>query len=268
MDSKFNNKQIKKILYVMVMEEESNAVLESQKFTKDEEFSALHGNILDVHYLEYTKNSENIENYKDKSIIYIIRPRKDPLHNTSQFGTEIAFLLTYLGIQQFKPDIVISMGYAGYTNYNNDLKRELTLGDVAIARDKSIYHSRIMIIKEYEKTCEGHYPLHNCENMVKSLNYHSCKVGTDSSFIPHDQCAFGKEIHVVEMELCSVARAAAYFNLPCVGVKIISDTKSDSHDEKERQEMFIKSLMIMREKFYNVFKELNEYMFDKFVEEL
>jgi nucleoside phosphorylase len=263
----FENKQIKKILYVIVMEEESNAVLEMENFKKDEEFSALHSNLLDVHYLEVNKNESGSE--EDKGIIYIIRPRKDPIHNTSLFGTEISFLLTYLGIHQYKPDVVISMGYAGYTNFNNDLNgRDLGLGDVAIAREKSMYHSRVMIIKEYEKTCEGHYPLHNCENMVKELNYFSCRVGTDSSFIVHDHCAFSKEIHVVEMELCSVARAAAYFNIPCVGVKIISDTKCDSLDEKERQEMFIKSLMIMREKFFTVFKEMNAYMLNKNVGDL
>lgn len=256
--------KIKKILFVIVMEEESNAILEMEKFKKDEDFSELHRNLLDVHYLEVNTGSE-----EDKGVIYIIRPKKDPLHNTSLFGTEIAFLLTYLGIQHYKPDVVISMGYAGYTNFNNDLNgRDLNLGDVAIAREKSIYHSRVMIIKEYEKTCEGHYPVHNCENMVKELNYFSCRVGTDSSFIVHDHCAFSKEIHVVEMELCSVSRAAAYFNVPCIGVKIISDTKSDSYDENERQEMFIKSLMIMREKFFSVFKELNAYMLNKSIEEL
>ena len=262
-ENKFENKKIQKILYVIVMEEESNSVLEMENFKKDEAFSGIHHNLLDLHSLEIDNGTE------EKNTIYIIRPKKDPLHNTSLFGTEIAFLLTYLGIQQFKPDLVISMGYAGYTNFNDDLNgKELSLGDVAIAREKSIYHAREMIIKEYEKTCEGHYPLHSCDNMVKHLNYFSCRIGTDSSFVIHDHCAFRKEIHVVEMELCSVARASSYFNIPCIGVKIISDTKSDSHDEKERQEMFIKSLTIMREKFFSVFKELNKYILNKYTDEL
>jgi len=70
------------------------------------------------------------------------------------------------------------------------------------------------------------------------------------------------------MELCSVARACAYFNVPCMGVKLISDSGSDEVDEKEREKQFLESLTILRKKFYETFGLLNNYLIHKTIVDL
>jgi len=148
---------------------------------KDETLSGEFSNILEAFVLykdidgksNVSNGTENgIENGSSSSVnnenkikIIIIRPINDPINNTSLFGTEIAFFLTYTGIKHFKPDVVISMGYAGDTGLENDAK--LTHGSVVIAKEKSMYHRREMIIKFFEKTSEGHYPVISCHKLCE-----------------------------------------------------------------------------------------------------
>jgi hypothetical protein len=241
---------IGKILYCVVMHEESSHLLKDG-FVQDTsvEFS----NVLEA----YVKKTESGD-------VIIIRPKNDPLHNTGLFGTEIAFFITYIGIKHYNPDVVISMGYAGDTGVGEKLK----LGSICIAEEKSIYHRREMIIKFFENTSHGHYPVMSCPNLCKELNYVNAKVGTSNSFVDHDKIAHAKNIKVVEMELCSVARACSYFNTPCIGVKIISDSGDETVSEEEREKQFLKSLVILQKSFYYSFENLNTYLFGKKVDEL
>ena len=261
------NKQliVKKILYVIVMPEESSVLLQNEKFVKDETLSGEYSNILESFTLtkEVSKENDSTEKYQ----IIIIRPTNDPINNTSLFGTEISFFISYIGLKHYKPDLIISLGYAGDTSTIDE--ERLKLGSVVIAKQKGLYHRREMIIKFYEKTSEGHYPLLNCDQMVKSLGFHSCSVGTSNSFCKHDNVAVNKGIKVVEMELCSVARAGAYFNVPCIGVKIISDGGSDSiQNEEEREKQFLESLEIMKNTLYSTFGKLNGFLLGKKIDEL
>ena len=239
------------------MIEESDSVLNKEKFTKDTTLTLGYENILEAFTL--TKENEQI---------ILIRPKIDPLHSTSLFGTEISFFITYMGIKLFSPDIVISIGYAGESTLEIEGDKNLGLGAIVIAKEKSMYHRRNMIVKYFEKTSEGHYPVLSCEKLVEDLNYHSCSVGTSNSFVNHDHIAITKGIKVVEMELCSVARACLYFNVPCVGVKIISDSGAQDMSEEERTKQFLASLVVMREKFFDTFEKLNLYLIGKKVTEL
>ncbi len=45
--------------------------------------------------------------------VSLAMPKKDSLHNVESVGTEVAYLLGYLGIQRFKPDLVINFGSCG-----------------------------------------------------------------------------------------------------------------------------------------------------------
>jgi nucleoside phosphorylase len=252
------NKIINKILYIVVMQEESSALLDRDKFIKDEEFCAQYKNILESFI--FTNNENNTQ-------IILIRPLEDPLHKTGLFGTEIAFFQTYVGIKHYSPDVVISMGYAGEVACEKVKESVLTHGSVVIAKQKSIYHRRNMIIEFFQKTSEGHYPLHSCETLVKQMGYHSCNVGTSNSFVKHDHIAAANQIKVVEMELCSVARACYYFNVACIGIKIISDTPDNLSDE-ERMKQFLDSLPILKDKFYETYKNVNNFLLGKSLSEI
>jgi len=100
------------------------------------------------------------------------------------------------------------------------------------------------------------------------LGFFSAHVGTSNSFVAHDSVAVAKNIKVVEMELCSVARACAYFKVPCIGVKLISDGGSEHEDEKERERQFLENLTVLRKKFYDTFEVLNSYLIHKKIEDL
>jgi hypothetical protein len=248
---------INKILYVIVMQEESSALLEQEKFIKDETFCNEYSNILESFILTKDDNSQ----------IILVRPLEDPLHKTGLFGTEIAFFQTYVAIKFYSPDVVVSMGYAGEVAQDGQNESKLSHGSVVVAKEKCVYHRREMIVKFFEKTSQGHYPLHSCQALVKEMGYHSCSVGTSNSFVKHDYIAASSNIQVVEMELCSVARACYYFNLPCIGLKIISDTPDNLSDE-ERMKQFLESLPILKAKFYETFNKVNKFVIGKRIEEI
>lgn len=250
-------RQIKTILYVVVMKEESDAVLHMHDFVLDKNFTNEYKNILESFVFNNKESGQKI---------IVMRPTIDPVHNTGLFGTEIAFFLAYVGIKNYSPDLVVSMGYAGDTGMTPE--ESLKHGTVVIAKEKGVYHRRQMLIKLYEKVSEGHYPLNNCEKLCKALGYESHPVGTSNAYVQHDQIATEKKIKVVEMELCSVARACAYFDVTCVGVKIISDCSTDNVDEKEREKVFLDNLMILRRKFNETFETLNKFLVNKKLSDL
>lgn len=247
-------KTITKILYFIVMPQESENIIKTLSMIKDDIFSNKFSNLLESFYLK-----------QDNSEIIIVRPVDDPFHKNFLFGTEIAFTLTYLGIQHYSPHVVVNMGYAGNTGYNKELK----LGDVVIAKDKTVYHRREMIIDRAKPTSEGNYPLFDCSKLVKELGYHYGLVGTSNSFVKHDDIAFKAGIVAVEMEICSVNRAAFYFGTPCIGVKIISDGDEDDNvDAKTREKRFLESLEIMQKTLHSTFITLNKYLLNKKISDL
>jgi hypothetical protein len=251
------NKKINKVLYAIVMPEESQILIEKFNFRKDEEFSNSHETLLET--FVHKDQFRNLE-------LIIVRPLNDPFNNTPLFGTEIAFLTTYLAAKHYDPDLIVSLGYAGSTGVKKDLK----LGDIVLSKDCSLYFRRNMIIEYYQKTSMGLYPVYNCSKTSEALEFPLTLIGSSNSFVNHDEIACSKMIEVVEMELCSVARAAYYFKIPCVGIKIISDTSKNDEltDEKERANEFLKSLEIMREKILVAFEKFNEFLVEKKLGEL
>jgi len=251
------NKNIEKVLYSIVLPEESQTLIEKYNFKKDDSFSLSHSNLLEtfIHI-----NSEK------KLEIIIVRPLNDPFNNTPLFGTEIAFLTTYLAAKHYNPDLIISFGYAGTTGLN----KTLGLGDIVLSKDCGYYFRRNMIIEYYQKTSMGLYPVFNCLNASEILGFSLALIGSSNSFVNHDEIAHSKNIEVVEMELCSVARAAYYFKIPCIGIKIISDTSKNNEgtDENERALEFLKSLEIMKGKILIAFEKFNDFLKQKKIGEL
>lgn len=258
--SQNNNQTVKKILYSIVMIEESDAILEQEKFIRDQAFCREYSNILEAFVLD--KEGENGDKYQ----IVIVRPLKDPLHDTGLFGSEIAFMQAYSGIKHYSPDVVINLGYAGEVALEG-AQRKLKHGSIVIAKEKGLYHKREMIIEYFRNTCEGHYPVMECEKLVKHLGFEHCTVGTANSFSKIDTVAIKKNIEVVEMELCSVARASYYFKTPCIGVKVISDTADNLNDE-EREKQFLNAMSILKQKLHEAYTKLNTYLLGKNITEI
>lgn len=256
----FMDKAVKKILYSIVMIEESDAILEREKFVRDYAFCKEYSNILEAFVLD--REGENNEKYQ----VVIVRPLKDPLHNTELFGSEIAFIQAYSGIKYYAPDLVINLGFAVEVTLEG-VERKLKFGSTVIAKERGIYHKRETIIKSKQHIIEGLYPVMKCDKLIKDLRFEYCSVGTANSFSIIDQVAIKKNIEVVEMELCSVARASYYFKTPCIGVKVISDTTVNrTHEERKNQ--FVDALPILKQKIHEAYTQLNTYLLGKKLSEV
>ncbi len=236
--------KIKKVLYIIVMEQESKDIIGKCKFELDESFTNKHKNILQA----YTST------YISGLTVHLLWPIYDPLHQIGVFGTEIAFLLTYLGVQHYAPDLVISFGYAG----SNGLF-PTKLGDVCIADKTGIYHRNQMLIEPFKPFSTGNYPLICSKKMANDLGYLHAQVGSSNDYVLHDEIALKQNIGVLEMELGSVARACYYFKTACTAVKIISDGgKIQTKEEREKE--FLDSLELLRDKLVEAFNTVNSYL--------
>lgn len=255
MEETKQNTKIQKILFLIVMEEESSNLLEEHNFELDREFSEKHSTFLE---------SYSLKTNEDEPTILLVRPKRDPLHKTSSFGTETAFLLTYLAVQYYNPCLIVNLGYAGYTLSDQGVN----LGDVVIAKEKSVFHRRQMIIEFYRRTNEGHYPVIAADALAKEMGFRQLSVGTSNNFVKKDDVALEKDIAVVEMELCSVARACYLFNKPCLGMKIISDVPPKDNDESSRENEFLESLVFLKGKFKETFWNLVNYIKKRSLDEI
>jgi len=248
--------KITKVLYVVMMQEEITDIIKKYSFQQDTNFSNDNPGMLKG----YTSTIKSTDNNSIQ--IHLVCPEFDPLHKKNCFGTEMAFLLAYLGIKNYSPDLVISFGYAG----SNGLF-PTKVGDICIADKSAIYHRNQMLIDFYKESSMGNYPVLSCPKLVEKLKYLSAQVGTSNDFILHDDVAVTMKIGVVEMELCSVARASLYSKTPCVGVKIVSDGgKIQTKEEREKE--FMESLEFLRGKVVETFENVNNFLAGKSLSEL
>lgn len=216
------DKKISIILSVIVMKSEFEDIVSKEQYTKDDEFSNLHKEIL----VSYRKTYPSFTSI-------IITGVEDSYHKLHPVGTEIAFLLTYLGSKYYNPDIIVNTGYAGSSGY-----KKLKKGDIVISTEKGEYYRRSCILDYYEPFIKGLYPIKNFDKLGKELNFISGKIGTTDSFVADDNGeAKKKEITCVEMEFASISRIGHYLNKPVIGLKIISDgEEGDDNREKEFNE--------------------------------
>jgi nucleoside phosphorylase len=238
-------KKITRVLWILIMREEMDSILEKESFVLDKENSKKYENILEF----FSKIIGDQE-------IIMVRLKKDPTHQTSVFGTELAFFAAYNAIMIYNPDLVINMGYAGDTGAEGNLP----LGSVCVAQRSAKYHRREMLIEFFRKTNEGNYPLRTFDNFTNDLKYRAVSVGTSNSFVPFDEIAFKQGIALVEMEFASITRACAYFNKSVLGVKIVSD---NNEARENREKAFSDSLVNLKDTIFKTFKEITNYLDNK-----
>ena len=95
-----SQQRIKKVLLVIAMDSEAQPVI-----------AALH-----LQKIPDAKSRLPMRSYQGKvrSIdIHLMTNGTDPVNHVQNIGTQAATLATYLGIQQFHPDLIISIGTAG-----------------------------------------------------------------------------------------------------------------------------------------------------------
>lgn len=215
---------INTVVTIIAMQEELDLIINSQNYSIDELFTNLHQNILVSYKKEYKHNDKIVNSY-------IISGSEDKLHKLSKVGCETAALLTYLAIQHYKPNLVLNCGYAGSSglvHYN--------LGDLILSKGYGCYYDREMIFQSHKDIAFGKYPVFNCEELNKKLNFHLGIIGTTDSFKSCDK-GLSKSLGLscVEMEFAAISRICYNMNVPVIGLKIISDTHTLEEDEIEKK---------------------------------
>lgn len=239
--------KISKILSIIVMKQELDEIISKEKYDIDEEFTSMHKEILTSYKKEYIINDSKLT-----SIILTGKP--DPLHNLYPVGTEIAFLLSYLGTKHYNPDCIVSTGYSGSSGLVT-----LKKGDVIISKGFGHYYLRECIMDYYLPVIKGNYPVFDSTNIGKELGFIPGQIGTSDSFLATDG-GKSKEngITCIEMEFAAISRIGFYLNTPLIGLKIISDGEDDN--ESDRQGEFKHSLTALGAKIENAYLVLIKYL--------
>lgn len=200
-------------------------------------------------------------NGKFKSLdIFLYKPKKDPKFLVESVGSEIAALITYIGINNCHPDLIINAGSSGgIPTITNDLK----IGDVCVAKEGIGFFDREMIFKEYQEYQKGKYEIFYPEKIIKSLNLKEGIVGTTSSFTSNSDLACKKNIQIVEMEAASVGKVCYWLGVPFFVMKVVSDVVEV--DEIKKAKMFENNLdnvsEILAGKIYDFLDLLNSEFF-------
>lgn len=237
------------ILSIIVMAEELESIVDSEKYEIDEEFTSKHKNILVCYKKEYLRGDLKI-------ISCILTSAKDPLHKAfNPVGNEIAFLLAYIGATELKPFIILSVGYAG----NSGLK-QLKKGDVIISKGTGSYYLRSCVFEPYDPVIKGGYPVLDGSSIGKDLGFIPGIIGTSDSFLATDNgVSKEKGIDIIEMEFAAIARMAYYYKIQVLGLKIVSDGETE---EEDRNLEFVESMKKLGAKINQSYTKLIIYIAD------
>lgn len=198
---------IKKVLLVVAMDSEAQPIINTLHLTPiKHSFSGL--------------PMRGYEGKLDNKEILLIKNGKDPVNKVQNIGTQAATLSTYLGIEYFHPDFIISIGTAGAVP-------ESGAGLMDIYLSKTIYFfDRRIPMKGYEKYGRGAFPSTPLPNIEKKLGFKTGVVCSGDSFDEEqvDYKIFLKEhCAAIDMEAASVAWVSMLTKTPMIAIKGITN---------------------------------------------
>jgi nucleoside phosphorylase len=151
---------------------------------------------------------------------------RDPRHDVDKIGTQPAVLNTYLVLERYRPDLVITAGAAGGWARAGGL-----VGDVYLSDDHFVFHDRRIAMPGYERYGVGWYPSVNTRAMAAALGCKRGIVTTGNSLDETDddrRMIAATGACVKDMEAAAVAWVAELLEVPALAVKAITDLV-DSH---------------------------------------
>lgn len=202
-------KQLKKIVLIMAMQEEAQAIIEHFKAKK------IASN--DIENIRY-----RFEGVDGLEVVLSINGF-DSVHQVESVGTQPAALNTLSCIREFEPDLIVNAGTAGGFG-----KKGAEIGDMFVATDKVYFHDRrIPLTPEYKSYGIGAYPcLPWGGEIAKLLSAKSGIICTSDSFdmseIDKQQMeSFGADAK--EMEAAAIAYVCQKLETPLLILKSITD---------------------------------------------
>ena len=177
-------------------------------------------------------------------------------------GTAPASLISYLAIQAFKPDLVMSVGTAGGFK-----ARGASIADIFVAT-ATVNHDRRIPIPGFDTYGIGRNATLSAPNMRRMLNLKSGVVSSGNSldYTAEDmRLMMEHEAAVKEMEAAAVSWSASLFKCPVLCLKSVTDIVDG---DKPAQEEFLENLHKAADALQAVVPKALEYMAGKRLSEL
>merc|ERR1711976_893187 len=195
--------EVKTVLLVVAMEAEAAPLVEAIGLTKDEPSRIAPPSTC----ITFSGNHNGLE-------VHVV------CNGVGNVGTVPAALSTFLGIQEFKPDLVISAGTAGGFKAKGG-----EIGDVYHGTS-TINHDRIISIPQFTAYGMDSRTSTPCPNMVKALGLKEGVVSTGNRFdkLYEDMKTLAaNDASVKEMEAAAVAWACSLSSTPFFALKAVTD---------------------------------------------
>jgi nucleoside phosphorylase len=197
---------IKKVLLVVAMEAEATPIIAA----------------LNLHKIAHVFSGLPMQGYvgKYKKVdVMLVMNGIDPVNHVQNVGTQASTLSTFLGVQYFHPDLIISIGVAGGVEQNGAKEKE-----IYVSR-KIYFYDRRLAFKGYHEYALGDYPSAQLSQLDKTGLKPGIVCSGDSfddnqtdydRFIKYDCSA-------IDMEAAGVAWVAMLTKTPMLAMKGISN---------------------------------------------
>ncbi len=209
----------KKILLVVAMDKEAKPIISQFHLHKlNRPFSNLpmQGYIGKYHHLD----------------IFLVANGLDPINHVQNIGTQAATLSTYLGIEYFHPDLIISIGTAGGVAENGSQLKEI------YASQKIYFFDRRIALKGYHEYGLGGYKSTSFPVIDKKIGLKSGIVCSGDSFDDNetDYAMFIKNhCSAIDMEAAGVAWVSMLTKTPMFAMKGITNFVSGENVHEQYQ---------------------------------
>ena len=208
---------IQKILLVVAMDTEAQPII----------------NTLHLKPLAHSFSGLPMRGYmgkQGKSTILLMINGQDPVHKVQNIGTEAATLSTYLGVEFFHPDLIISIGTAGSV-----IESGAALLDIYLSQ-KIYFIDRRIPMEGYSDYGRGGYESLPLPFIQKKLGLRAGVVCSEGSFDEEqvDYKMFLKEhCSAIDMEAAGVAWVAMLTKTPMIALKGITNYVRGEHIHDE-----------------------------------
>lgn len=164
--------------------------------------------------------------------VVLLMNGKDPVNQVQNIGPEAATLTTYLGIEHFHPDLIMSVGSAGGMKEHG-----AQIQDVYVSQKIYFIDRRINGGKNYAAYGLGSYSSAKLPPaLIKSEDLKGGIVCTGSSFdnnLTDHEMMLKNNCQAIEMEAAGVAWVSMLMKTPMIAIKGITNYVGGSNDNNE-----------------------------------
>jgi len=174
--------------------------------------------------------------YKNKQV-WLQLNGKCPSFKVDSIGTEASVINTFIGIENFAPNLMLNAGTAGgFASLN------ASIGDIYLSHPYVFHHDQRINLPGFKEYGVGKYPCYPCEHIAKKIGV---KLGVISTGNSLDHTPTDLEIikshngAAKDMEAAAIAWIANIYGIPFLTIKAITDIVDGANPTEEE---FLKNL--------------------------